>query len=87
MQVAGHGIMPTARRNESVADGIREACGSAQTMQGMVRADCRSCRHSQCETRAKASARLAQGPSGKDCLAQIAWQRADPAGRRFQERV
>ncbi len=86
MQVAGHGIMPTARRNESVADGIREACGSAQTMQGMVRADCRSCRHSQCETRAKASARLAQGPSGKDCLAQIACQRADPAGRRFQER-
>lgn len=32
MQTAGHGIMPTARRNESVAEGIREACGSAQTM-------------------------------------------------------
>ena len=75
MQVAGHGIMPTARRNESVADGIREACGSAQTMQGMVRADCRLCRHSQCETSAKAPARLAQGPSGAVRLAQIVWRR------------
>jgi len=58
------------KRGRGHPRGMRQCADNA----GMVRADCRSCRHSQCETSAKAPARLAQGPSGADCLARIAWR-------------
>ena len=83
MQTAGHGIMPTARRNESVAEGIREACGSAQTMPAWCartadHAGIPNAKPVRKRPRGWPKVRLAQivwrRLSGADCLARIAWR-------------